>query len=74
MERQDDFIPQAIAAELMPSRDRASVIVLFRSSEPIALSTLIGSLKNFTAQLEDKLEKSKPSVIDVVKKPGIVTP
>jgi len=72
MEKEAEVAEQPVAVELMPSQDRASIVLLMRSDQPIGLATLIPTLENFTDLLKKQLEKQR-SKIDV-QKPKIIIP
>lgn len=72
MERTADTIEQPVAVELMPSQDRASVVLLLRSDQPIKLAVLIPTLENFIGMLKAQHEKQQ-SKIDV-QRPKIIVP
>lgn len=72
MERTADTIEQPVAVELMPSQDRASVVLLLRSDQPIKLAVLIPTLENFIGILKAQHEKQQ-SKIDV-QRPKIIVP
>lgn len=72
MERTAETVEQPVAVELMPSQDRASVVVLLRSDTPIRLAVLIPALENFIGLLKAQQEKQN-SKIDV-QRPKIIVP
>lgn len=53
---------QPIAIEVLPTPDRATVIILLRSDAPIPMMTLIESLKRFTVSLEDKFIENQSKI------------
>jgi len=55
---------QKITADVLPTRDRTAISVLFRSGDPIGVESLIEAMRTFSAQIEANAMKPKIASID----------
>ena len=62
----------AVTIELQVSQDRKCAIVLVRAEDRIPGELLVSILEDFAKKMKESLQKK--TGIEIVKKPGLITP